>query len=107
MAMNLIETQEQYDYFQKHTTFSESDVEFEKHIGLCFKSVVEALLEYRRANNIFEVGDRIILGGSPLIHQVHKLSGDSDDMYLLGWGWSEKRCIKHATDDEIKAEKRL
>lgn len=66
-----------------------------------------ALLEYRRQHNIFEVGDKVLFGGSPLIHEIRKFSKDSDDVYILGWGWTEIKHLKHATDEEIKAGRRL
>ena len=56
------------------------------------------LLEYRRANNIFEIGDLYVFtekySKQSVIHKVDSLN-------------SGKGCIRHATDAEIKAGRRL
>ena len=79
-------------------------------------SIDHALLQYRRENNIFEVGDSVVL-----------ISGHSDEVHFLSdwyienldfryttksgaWGVIVKSCMngvwRHATDAEIKANKR-
>ena len=72
------------------------------------KPLLDALLEYRRANNIFEVGDRVVILtmhiDNKFVHDVTKVLEDLVEVcgsYLYG---SE---IRHATDEEIKAGKRL
>ena len=81
------------------------------------KPLLDALLEYRRANNIFEVGD-YALPNSDHSNEVHFLS----DWYIKdldfrcktksgGWGVIVKSCMstawRHATDEEIKAGHRI
>ena len=56
------------------------------------------LLEYRRQHNIFEIGDLYVFtekySKHSVIHKVDSLN-------------SGKGCIRHATDEEIKAGCRL
>lgn len=75
------------------------------------------LLEHRRANNIYEVGD-YALPNSDHSNEVHFLSDwyikDLDFRYKTksgGWGVIVKSCMstawRHATDEEIKAGHRI
>ena len=56
------------------------------------------LLEYRRQNNTFEIGDLYVFtekySKQSVIHKVDSLN-------------SGKGCIRHATPEEIKAGRRL
>ena len=56
------------------------------------------LLEYRRQHNIFEIGDLYVFtekySKQSVIHKVDSLN-------------SGKGCIRHATNEEIKAGRRL
>lgn len=56
------------------------------------------LLEHRRQHNIFEIGDLYVFtekySKQSVIHKVDSLN-------------SGKGCIRHATDEEIKAGRRL
>lgn len=83
----------------------------------------EHMLEYRRQNNIFEVGDKVVSINSAFIEYQGVLNIDfinkfnlmlSDDSKgfevnaICGWGkcgWG--KIIRHATDEEIKAGKGL
>ena len=84
----------------------------------------QALLEYRRKHNIFEVRDKVVLlnwdNNNRLltIKRVyeHKLYSDGDYCYstflyyVKEWSHDHafsKRDIRHATNAEIKAGKRL
>ena len=62
------------------------------------KPLLDALLEYRRANNIFEVGDLIIFG---LIGNGVMMWDECLRMFL------SQGLIRHATDAEIKAGHRI
>ena len=61
------------------------------------------LLEYRRQHNIFEVGDKVVVKAHPfwpedyVIHNVEQ--EHIGKWYMSAW--------RHATDEEIKAGKRL
>ena len=75
------------------------------------------LLAYRRQHNIFEVGDKVVLAQSyPLdtVNEIKRIENltphikGSETKYFLENSlgcWSFQ--IKHATDEEIKAGKRL
>ena len=56
------------------------------------------LLEYRRQHNVFEIGDLYVFtekySKQSVIHKVDSLN-------------SGKGCIRHATEEEIKAGRRL
>lgn len=77
----------------------------------------EALLEYRRQHNIFEVGDKVVYRALPheRLFSVRFVGDDEIVVYEL---WDEMGAktftekhpysdIDHATDEEIKAGKRL
>lgn len=79
------------------------------------ESIEQALLEYRRQHNIFEVGDKVVLvggGTTDVLLEIvyHKYT---DDLYRAcvlstgSFGPIHKDNIRHATDEEIKAGKRL
>lgn len=73
--------------------------------------MINANLEYRRVNNIFEVGDDIVLSGGncTLIYKLYERIGKY--VYLKRPSGREYDFhideIRHATDAEIKAGKRL
>ena len=84
------------------------------------KDIRKALLEYRRQHNIFEVGDKVVIEayrntyiscGRPSQYSIgdlmviRDLDGNviSDDDY----NFIDYRDVRHATDAEIKAGKRL
>ena len=81
------------------------------------KEIDRALLEFRREHRIFEVGDKVVLAQSyPLdtVNEIKRIENltphikDSETTYFLE---NSLGCwlfqIKHATDEEIKAGKRL
>lgn len=74
------------------------------------------LLEYRRQHNIFEVGDYFCyeskyLSNDPLDGYAYKKLNQLDSIdFECGWVESALKrggIIRHATDEEIKAGKRL
>lgn len=77
----------------------------------------KALLEYRRQHNIFEAGDIAVnsRGDESRLLKIwrvdmcahnSKMSIADYDAESLG-GWSRFHALRHATDEEIKAGKRL
>lgn len=97
--MSLIEELGGYDNAEKFKNGECSD-------GFDVSQLRDELLNYRREHNIFEVGDKVVLKGCPLILSIRKFSGDSDDVYLLGWGWTTLKNVIHATDEEVKIGRR-
>ena len=69
----------------------------DKSIGFLV-DINNELLEYRRQHNTFEIGDPYVFtekySKHSVIHKVDSLN-------------SGKGCIRHATDEEIKAGRRL
>ena len=68
-----------------------------------------ALLEHRRANNIFEVGDKVVHHkfSNIKIYEVCEISGDLLTVFYDRKTHSFKTDIRHATDEEIEAGRRL
>ena len=76
----------------------------------------DALLQYRRQHNIFEVGDKVIIvqkvwGEDPwddlcyvFNAKTHHIVGVGIDISV---GFESSQAYRHATDAEIKAGKRL
>ena len=98
--MNLIEQLGGYEKakaFLNATSFTIDELIMMQRSGLRTQHVEKALLEYRRQHNIFEVGDAMIIPsrGNGIFY-FNALFSDSDI--------AEAR---HATDEEIKAGKRL
>lgn len=86
--------------------------------GFDVQNLRDALLEYRRANNIFEVGDKVIeITDYPSndVLTVKSISDnllvcESDDLnasYVLSNKYKPYFYVRHATDDEIEVQKIL
>ena len=110
--MNLIEQLGGYDAAKKFTSGELAD-RFDVQV------LRDALLEYRRANNIYEVGDDVVfcnflkgvsqkwLGETFKVIHVYE---DEDVAAVSSSGVNTHLTlytIKHATDAEIKAGRRL
>ena len=71
------------------------------------------LLEYRRQHNIFEVGDFVLRNdGFGNVLKVTSIEGEYANLVRRVdgesiWSWFKLVDIRHATDAEIKAGKRL
>jgi len=75
------------------------------------QQLLDALLEYRREHNIFEVGDCVVKT-NPKIKHAHVRAvistSPSGGAVLDYQGFPYKfPCVRHATDEEIKAGRRL
>ncbi|ARB06782.1 hypothetical protein [Acinetobacter phage BUCT629] len=83
--MNLIENLGGYKAVKAK---SESDILYGEKIYL-----KRALLEYRRQNNIFEIGDLVVFkeeySKDSVIHKIDSLRAGT-------------KCLRHATDEEIE-----
>ena len=72
----------------------------------------EHMLEYRRQHNIFEVGDLVVNDAfiNSHVYVFKKLLPDIS-MALIAYDDDEGACglysLRHATDEEVKAGKRL
>lgn len=112
--MNLIEQLGGYEKakaFLNATSFTIDELIMMQRSGLRTQHVEKALLEYRRQHNIFEVGDDVVLsdGNCTLMYKLHERIGKY--VYLKRPSGREYDFnidqIRHATDAEIKAGKRL
>ena len=105
--MNLIEQLGGYEETKKHLDSCWCDDDNRAYL-------LEKLLEYRRQHNIFEVGDKVVF------RECSGIGGASDAIDLMtvksidafGVRMTNSLCpwaiqIRHATDEEIKAGRRL
>lgn len=110
--MNLIEQLGGYERakaFLNATSFTIDELIMMQRSGLRTQHVEKALLEYRRQHNIYEAGDLVVSkNGCELVSEITYLQGGLakiknekfDHVYSL-------QDFRHATDEEIKAGKRL
>lgn len=108
--MNLIEQLGGYEATkEKYKALSDSDMITIGPIEFSAKPYFkDELLEYRRQHNIFEVGDKVVYVDDFMPDSVSVVSEVNDRVWLNG---NNAVCIeemiKHATDEEIQAGKRL
>ncbi|WP_110975571.1 hypothetical protein [Acinetobacter sp. WCHAc060042] len=106
--MNLIEQLGGYETTKAELEFLKNSGNFVKPIADDLEST---LLEYRRAHNIFEMGDYIIHDGELKVFAMW--SNAIDGCAYIGYAYAEdgemahKDEFRHAGDEEIKAGKRL
>lgn len=115
--MNLIEQLGGYENVSKHFNRIEYHAETKIFIGEWFgfysmRDLKDALLEYRRQHNIFEVGDKVVstLDGDEFwMHFVCTIDGFHNKMIITNGGGHTIHHyeFRHATDAEIEAGKRL
>ena len=116
--MNLIEQLGGYERakaFLNAASYTMDELIMMQRSGLRTQHVEKALLEYRRQHNIFEVGDYAIdeqHTGLLRVTRVMKKRLDADYLnpQTLGFICHHSiliRHIRHATEEEIKAGKRL
>ena len=102
--MNLIEQLGGYEETKKHLDSCWCDDDNRAYL-------LEKLLEYRRQHNIFEIDDYIIHDGELKVFAMW--SSAVEGCAYIGYAYAEngemahKDEFRHATDEEIKAGKRL
>lgn len=71
--------------------------------GFTLTEIKEELLKYRRQYNIFEAGDKVVVKAEPFWPEDYLIQTVGQEhigkWYMSAW--------RHATDEEIKAGKRL
>ena len=115
--MNLIEQLGGYEKTKDHRDYLiDFGKEFNRPNKYEVNKINNALLEYRRQYNIFEVGDKVIITqniwGEPppdnlcyvFNNKDHHIVGVGIDISV---GFGSSSAYRHATDEEIKAGKRL
>ena len=82
--------------------------------GLAPYGYEEALLEYRRANNIFDVGDKVVYKGKAGLNglfEIERLTKTGKPKTVKTERFGNFPCryceVQHATDSEIQAGRRL
>lgn len=104
--MNLIE---QFGGYEKA---KEAYGEFSKSVA--YQELRDALLEYRRQHNIFEVGDDVVYEGEAgleAVFQIESLTKTGKPKTVKTKRFGNFPCryciVRHATEAEIRAGKRL
>ena len=104
--MNLIEQLGGYERakaFLNAASYTMDELIMMQRSGLRTQHVEKALLEYRRQHNIFEVGDKLVVKAHPFWPEDYVICTVEQEhigkWYMSAW--------RHATDEEIKAGKRL
>ena len=105
----------EYSISFKYYKVFKGDFESAGYIDVFIPDLQKALLEYRRQHNIFEVGDKVVF--TDILHScvVTFESTETDPMQIVWLTYPDGTAgyvfhlnkIKHATDEEIKAGKRL
>ena len=118
--MNLIEQLGGYEKAKRELELKEQNSILQCCASVTNDMIRSAMLEYRRQHNIFEVEDKVVLLKNQ--HMWHKMESiytvTSTDIYdgiTIGVAIEYKNTshgneignIRHATDEEIKAGKRL
>lgn len=109
--MNLIEQLGGYEKAKRELQLKEQNSVLQCCITVTAEMIRDALLEYRRQHNIFEVGDYFVNYADDAVYtalsidQNNRMHGKSGDKNV--WTYFGRFGLRHATDAEIKAGKRL
>ena len=101
----------EYSISFKYYKVFKGDFESAGYIDVFIPDLQKALLEYRRQHNIFVVGDYFVNYADDAIYtalsidQNNRMHGKSGDKNV--WTYFGRFGLRHATDEEIKAGKRL
>ena len=107
--MNLIE---QLGDYEKAKEWYDENTDKE-WVGIYHMSkLYSEILEYRRENNIFEVGDKVVFVSEKMDFldddQIHSISVITENNLLKVCGiYVSFEVIRHVTDDEIKVGHRI
>ena len=113
--MNLIEQLGGYERakaFLNAASYTMDELIMMQRSGLRPQHVEKALLEYRRQHNIYEAGDLVVMVDADDYSTIFKVIGKPQRLYHLQgnddlfYGRLDFQ-IRHATDEEIEANKRL
>ena len=113
--MNLIEQLGGYEKAKDHRDYLiDFGNEFNRPNKYEVNKINNALLEHRRQHNIFEVGDKVVFrecsgigGASDAIDLMTVKSIDAFGVRMINSLCPWAIQIRHATDEEIKAGRRL
>ncbi len=107
--MNLIEQLGGYEKAKRELELKEQDSILQCCASVTANMIRSAMLEYRRQNNIFEVGDKVVHPkfSNMNIYEICEIKGDLFTVFYDRKSHSFKSDVRHATPEEIKAGKRL
>lgn len=106
--MNLIEQLGGYEKAKRELQLKEQNSVLQCCASVTANMIRSAMLEYRRQHNIFEVGDKVVHIDDPEKQSVMTVFDENDLEVWVNDGCRITRCnLRHATDEEIKAGKRL
>ena len=109
--MNLVERLGGYEIAKRELELKEQNSVLQCCIAVTAEMIRDELLEYRRQHNIFEPDDYIIHDGELKVFAMW--SSAVEGCAYIGYAYAEngemahKDEFRHATDEEIKAGKRL
>lgn len=108
--MNLIEQLGGYEKAKRELQLKEQNSVLQCCITVTAEMIRDELLEYRRQHNIFEESDKIVFVDDFMHGELMTVAWARKGEVWMDEG--AKRCtdlsmIRHATDEEIKAGKRL
>ena len=105
---DLIEKLGGYEKAKRELELKEQNSVLQCCITVTAEMIRDALLDYRRQHNIFEVGDKVVYVDDFMPNSVSVVSEVNDRVWLNdNNAVCIKEMIKHAEDEEIKAGKRL
>ncbi|MGY5391968.1 hypothetical protein [Acinetobacter sp. NigerLNRRAM0016] len=112
--MNLIEQLGGYEKSKRELKLKEESSILQCCSSITADMIRDALLDYRRQHNIFEVGDKVKANdgqfGFNELFKIDDFFADDDGINLAVLDDGDcypLSCLTHATDAEIKAGKRL
>lgn len=109
--MNLIEQLGGYEKAKRELELKEQNSILQCCASVTDDMIRSAMLDYRRQHNIFEVGDYFVNYADDAVYtalsidQNNRMHGKSGDKNV--WTYFGRFGLRHATDAEIKAGKRL
>lgn len=106
----IISNEDGYNFYSNYYEYYSDNSVYEDSINII--DIEKSLLEYRRENSIFEVGDKVVFVYEKMDFldddQIHSISVITENNLPKVCGlYVSFEFIKHATDAEIKAGRRL
>lgn len=112
--MNIIEQLGGYEKAKRELQLKEQNSVLQCCITVTAEMIRDALLEYRRQHNIYEIDDYVVYQGDAGLSglfRIEKLTKTGKPKSVKSnrfGGFPCRYCeVRHATDEEIKAGKRL
>lgn len=106
----IISNEDGYNFYSNYYEYYSDNSVYEDSINIM--DIEKSLLEYRRENNIFEVGDKVVFVSEKMDllddDQIHSISVITEKNLPKVCGiYVSFEAIKHATDEEIEVGYRI